>query len=143
MATTSMTPVQRLFRPFEDDIDRMFAPLSRRFERDIAELEMRSDVLEDDTRYLVDVDLPGVRKSDIDVAVAGNSVTVQAQFGDRTSDTAGKRLQKERTVGECFRSYTFASEIDAARASATFEHGVLTLTLPKADGARAKHLRVS
>jgi HSP20 family protein len=143
MAHIALNQGMRPFRGFDDDFERVFNRLERRFERDAARFDMRSDVIEDDTRYLVDVDLPGVRKEDIDVAVSGNSVTVQAQFGDRNGGAGGKRLQKERTVGECFRSYTFPSEIDAAKASATFEHGVLTLTLPKADGARPKHLRVS
>ena len=143
MANLALSNIHRPFRSFDDDFERMFNRMERRFERDVARFDMRSDVTEDDTRYLVDVDLPGVRKEDIDIAVSGNSVTVQAQFGDRDGGGQGKRLQKERTVGECFRSFTFPSEIDVAKASASFEHGVLTLSLPKADGARPKHLRVS
>lgn len=143
MANLALSNIHRPFRSFDDDFERMFNRMARRFERDVARFDMRSDVTEDDTRYLVDVDLPGVRKEDIDIAVSGNSVTVQAQFGDRDGGGQGKRLQKERTVGECFRSFTFPSEIDVAKASASFEHGVLTLSLPKADGARPKHLRVS
>ena len=143
MANMSLTSQQRPLRAFGDDFERMFNRLERRFERDAPHFDMRSDVTEDDTRYLVDVDLPGVRKEDIDVAVSANSVTVQARFGDREGDAARKRLQKERTVGECFRSFTFPQEIDTSKANASFEHGVLTLTLPKADGARPRHLRLS
>ncbi|WP_162301499.1 Hsp20/alpha crystallin family protein [Cognatilysobacter segetis] len=143
MANIALSSIQRPLRAFDDDFERMFNRLERRFERDVARFDMRSDVTEDDTRYVVDVDLPGVRKEDIDVAVSGNSVTVQAQFGDHSGGTGAKRLQKERTVGECFRSFTFPSEIDTAKATATFDHGVLTLSLPKADGARPHHLRVS
>lgn len=138
----SLTPMRRLLEPLDDDFDRMYRRLGRMLDRDIGPFELRSDVREEDGRYVVDVDLPGVRKNDIDVSVSGGSVTVQAEFAKRESD-GGKRLQEERLTGECFRSFTFPDDIDAAHATASFEHGVLTLSLPKADGARAKHLRVS
>lgn len=138
--TMPMRLTRRRSEPM-DEFDPLYRHLGRMFDRDIA-LELRSDVHEDDHRYLVDVDLPGVRKEDIDVAVSANSVTVQAQFGDRRRE-GGKRLQQERLTGECFRSFTFPEELDVAHAGVTFEHGVLTLSLPKADGARARHLRLS
>ena len=142
MANIAVGNTRRPFNVFDDDVERMFNRMEQRFERDIARFDMRTDVTEDETRYLVDVDLPGVRKDDIDVDVSRNAVTVQARFGGRDPTAGGKRLQEERTVGECFRSFTFPSEIDIAKASANFEHGVLTLSLPKADGARPKRLPV-
>lgn len=139
---TSPTPFRRLLQPLaDDDFERSFHRFGRMLEREVAQLDMRSDVREEDSRYVVDVDLPGVRKEDIDVAVAGNAVTVQAKFAGR--EGGGKRLQQERMSGECFRSFTFPSELDAAHATAAFKHGVLTLSLPKADGARARHLRIN
>ena len=142
MANIAIGNTRRPFNVLDDDVERMFNRMEQRFERDIARFDMRTDVTEDETRYLVDVDLPGVRKDDIDVDVSRNAVTVQARFGGRDPVPGGKRLQEERTVGECFRSFTFPSEIDIAKASASFEHGVLTLSLPKADGARPKRLPV-
>ncbi|AXK71053.1 Hsp20/alpha crystallin family protein [Lysobacter sp. TY2-98] len=140
---TALEPMRHLLEPLDDDLDRLYRRLGRLLDRDMGSLGLRSDIREEESRYLVDVDMPGVRKSDIDISISGNAVTVQAEFKNTEDANSSKRLQQERLSGECFRSYTFPAEIDAAHASASFDHGVLSLTLPKATQTKAQHVRVS
>jgi HSP20 family protein len=114
--------------------------LAREFEKT---LEMRLDVTEDDNNYLVNVDMPGVKKDDIDVSIEGNQVTLRAEVNREKSRDKGKELYNERYSGQVFRAFTLPSEIDSTKAQAVYDGGVLTLTLPKKAGTQAKRLSVN
>lgn len=106
-------------------------------------MEMRLDVTESDKGYAVSVDLPGVRKEDIDVSVEGMQVTISAEVKRDASKQHGKEIHTERYSGQAYRSLSLPQEIDAAGARAQYDGGVLTLTLPKKNGSAAKHLQVA
>lgn len=139
------TPFRQLARldPFPDieDVVRGWLP---RHDRQIERaLEMRLDVAESDKEYSVDVDLPGVKKEDIDVSVEGTQVTIRADVKRDVSRQRGKELYAERYSGQAYRSFTLPQEVDAASAKAQYDGGVLTLTLPKKNGSAARHLAVN
>ena len=123
------------------DIDELFRnfsmrPLMREMEGALA--EMRMDIQEDDAGYSVTLDVPGVRKEDIEVSVDGNRVTVQAEI-KREHAREGRELHVERYSGRLFRGFTLPQEIDREHCQAHYENGVLTLTLPrKGDGQSTK-----
>ena len=113
---------------------------SREFEN---AMEMRLDIAEDDAGYTVDIDIPGVRKEDIEVSVEGNQVAVRAEIGRELSQGKGKELYSERYSGQAFRNFALPLEVDAAKAKAAYDGGVLRLTLPKKPGASVKRLTIS
>jgi HSP20 family protein len=127
------------FNELEDAFRGWFPRENRQFER---AMDMRVDVSETDKGYAVAVDLPGVRKDDIDVAVEGAQVTIRAEVKRDSSSQHGKEIHSERFSGEAYRSLSLPQEIDAAGAKAHYDGGVLTLTLPKKNGASARHLTV-
>lgn len=143
---TRWNPVRQLSRldPFTDieDMFRNFVstPLTRTQER---ALDMRLDVNEDDKNYFVHVDMPGLKKSDIDVAVEGNQVTISAEVNREKSQEKGKELYSERYSGQAYRAFTLPSEVDSTKAQANYDGGVLMLTLPKKAGDGSRHLTVS
>lgn len=105
---------------------------------------LRMDVFEAEAAYTVKVELPGVRKEDIDVSIDGNMVTVDAHFekgGEK--EEAQKQIWTERSRGRMSRSFTLARAIDESRAEARFENGVLTLTLPKRTADESRRLTVT
>jgi HSP20 family protein len=106
-------------------------------------MEMRLDVAEDDKGYSVSVDMPGVRKEDIDVAVEGSQVTIRAEVKRDKSAHRGKEIHTERYEGEAYRSFTLPQEVDAAAAKAQYDGGVLTLALPKKNGSAARHVSIA
>lgn len=113
--------------------------LAREYER---VMDMRLDVHEDEKSYLVNVDIPGVKKNDIAISVEGNQVTVRVQVTREKSRDNDKEIYSERYSGEAYRSFSLPTEIDDTNAKATYDGGVLTLSLPKKIGASAKRLAV-
>ncbi len=143
---TRWNPFRQLgrFEPFADieDLMRGFASsnLSREYQRT---LDMRLDVNEDDQKYVVNVDMPGVKKTDIDIAVDGNQVTITAEVNREQSHGKGKELYSERYSGKAFRSFTLPVEVDSEKAEANYDGGVLILTLPKKSGGGSRRLAVN
>jgi HSP20 family protein len=129
------------FADFEDLIRGLGArSLAREYERT---LDMRLDVNEDDKGYVVNVDMPGVKKDDIDISIEGNQVAIRAEVKREKSREKGKDIYNERYSGQAYRAFTLPSEIDSAAAQATYDGGVLTLTLPKKTGTEAKRVSVT
>ena len=133
-ALDPFTGIQDLF----GDFDRKLLP--RDMER---ALEMRVDLTEDDKHYFLSVDLPGVKKEDIDISVDGNRVTVSAETRRETRRDQEKELYSERFAGRSMRSFTLPAEVDAARCTASYDGGVLSLTLPRKNGGSARHISVN
>lgn len=127
------------------DFDDLFRTLgvrptiAREYERT---MEMRLDVNEDDKEYTVNVDMPGVKKEDIDISVEGNQVTLRTEVKREKSSGKGKEIYNERYSGQAYRSFALPTEIDSTQAKAAYDGGVLTLTLPKKTGAAAKRLSI-
>lgn len=132
------------FDPFTDmeDIMRNFG--SRMVPRDYERtLEMRLDVDEDERSYRVTVDVPGVRKEDIDVSVEGNQVTITAEVKREESRESDREVHRERFVGKAYRSFALPGEVDSEKAQASYDNGVLNLTLPKKGDTRSRRLSIS
>jgi HSP20 family protein len=95
-------------------------------------LEMRTDIKDDGTNYVLDIDLPGVDKKDIHVSLEDEYLTVKAAKTE-TEEEKGKKgsyLHRERYSGVASRSY-YVGDIEEKNIKASFTNGVLTLTLPK------------
>ena len=136
-------PLSRVDPFFDlDDLLRGFGmrpSIARDYERT---LDMRLDVNEDDKEYVVNVDMPGVKKGDIDISVEGNQITVRAEVKREKSSGKGKELYNERYSGQAYRSFSLPTEVDSGTAKAIYDGGVLTLTLPKKSGSAVKHLPI-
>lgn len=102
--------------------------------RDVAAIPARLDVVDRGDRFAVTVDLPGVNKDDINVAVEGARVSVTGTARVAESGAASdpiKVLRAERRARNYARTVQLPAEVDAGAAEARFENGVLSLTLPK------------
>lgn len=132
-----------LLDPFVD-LEDMFrgngARLSRGYEKT---LEMHMDVHEDDKAYLITVDVPGVKKEDIDVSVEGNLVTITAEVKREQSREKQKEVHSERFHGKAFRSFTLPTEVDSGKSEARYDGGVLSLTLSKKGDGGSRHLSIN
>ncbi|MEO7255887.1 MAG: Hsp20/alpha crystallin family protein [Casimicrobium sp.] len=107
-----------------------------------AATELRADVRENATAYIVQFDVPGVAKEDITVDVDEKSVRVEATFKRETVEGDASVLT-ERSEGAISRAFRLSQAVDAELATARHEHGVLTLTLPKKNVAVQKRLEIN
>lgn len=104
---------------------------------------MRVDVMEGETAYTVKAEIPGMKKEDIAVSIEGNSVSITAEVKREKDVKEGeKTLRSERYYGSVARMLTLPFDVNAAKAEASYEGGVLTLTLPKAPGTEVRRLAV-
>ena len=96
----------------------------------------RTDVRDTGDAYLVEADLPGVKKEDIHVDIDGDRLTVSAQRGGSKEERAqdGSYIRCERSYGSFSRSFDI-SGVQAENISAAYENGVLTLPMPKKEAA--------
>ena len=131
------------------NIDDMFNNFMMRpfsFSREGMEMEpqIKMDVKESDRKYLVNAEIPGVKKDDIHVTVDGNRVSISAEVKQEKEAKEGERvIRSERSYGMASRSFTLADEIDQNQIQAKYNNGMLELTLPKKPGAARKEIPIS
>lgn len=105
--------------------------------------KIRIDVKENGANVIVHAELPGVAKEDIHVSVDNNVVTVRAEVKQYDADTEDEKvLHSERYFGSVERGFALPCPVDEAKAKATCENGILTLTLPKANPGGTKRITV-
>ena len=140
--------MMRRSNPFDfSELDRMFERMSRQFEdmnRQLGSWEgnvgemvghrgMAIDVAEHDDSLVVVADLPGFEKDDIDLKIAGQTLTIVAEreMESESGDEESEYLRRERRSESIRRSIRLPVDVDEAGASASYQNGVLTVTLPK------------
>jgi len=103
----------------------------------------RMDLVEKADTFEVEVDLPGVNKDDIQVDIQGNRVSISAQSKSEKEQKEGDRvLYSERYAASYARSFDLPQDVDDEKSEATFENGVLKLTLPKRAASANKRLEI-
>lgn len=86
--------------------------------------------------------LPGVKPEDVDITIADDVVTVSGSFKEEVESKDAGYLFRELSRGEFSRTFTLPVPVKSEAAKATFEHGVLTLTIPKTEEAKPTHVKV-
>jgi HSP20 family protein len=100
------------------------------------------DLYESGDHLVAVVELPGMRKEDIDISLHDGTLTISGERKrESTNGEAARRT--ERYVGTFRRSITLPTRVDAGKVSATYENGILKVTLPKAEEAKPKQIQVS
>ena len=139
----------RVFDPFGndalDDFFRSFGHMGRlRGEPATAPApQMKIEVREEDQAFKVRAQVPGVKKEDIHVDIDGDTVSISAETRQEKEEKKdGKLLRSEFSYGTATRSFSLGTGIDAGRAQAKYDAGVLELTLPKKASAESRRLAV-
>jgi HSP20 family protein len=100
------------------------------------------DVVAGEGEIVVEAILPGVKPEDVEITVEGNALTIA---GDTTSASPAKEgsvLLKEIRRGRFTRTLTLPDGLEPDRATATFEDGVLTLRIPKAEQVKPRQIKI-
>jgi HSP20 family protein len=99
-----------------------------------------ADISETDDAYLVEIDLPGADRADIDVQLDGSELLVTGEIQEESRE---RRLRRNRRTGRFEFRATLPGDIDADRVDASFDDGVLLLVLPKAHVGGPRHVQIS
>ena len=101
------------------------------------------DMYETDDEVVVKASVPGVEPEEIDVKVVGNVLTIKGERKEEKKEEKASYIYLERNYGGFHRSVTLPTEVDVDKAKAEFEHGVLTLTLPKSETVKPKSINIT
>jgi HSP20 family protein len=142
-ALTRRDPFGSLFDEFFTDFfARSGVPAARGTELPAA-ARARMDVIDKNDRFEVLVDLPGVKKDDIQVTIEGSRVAISAETKTEKEEKDGDRvLHSERFAASYARTFELPAEVTEDGADANFENGVLKLTLPKRATVTSKRLAI-
>ncbi|MBI4190060.1 MAG: Hsp20/alpha crystallin family protein [Betaproteobacteria bacterium] len=108
-----------------------------------APVQLRVDVTENDTGYVVRAEIPGVKKDDINVGIDGNQVEISAEVKrEKEAKDGEKVLRSERYYGKVYRAFALGQDVDENSTQARYADGILELTLPKKASAAAKRITI-
>jgi HSP20 family protein len=103
----------------------------------------RMDVIDKNDRFEILVDLPGVKKEDIQVSIEGSRVAITAESKSEKEAKDGDRvLHSERFASSYARTFELPAEVTEQGAEASFDNGVLKLVLPKRATVTSKRLAI-
>jgi HSP20 family protein len=140
----SATPTMwRPFRGFEDiysEFDRLVQSLVGGAGSDGAWLPA-ADVSETDAAYVVEIELPGVHREDVDVELDGNELVVTGEVKERKRE--GLLRRRTRRIGDFEYRVTLPGDFKADDVAASLAHGVLTVHVPKAQTTKHSKIEVS
>lgn len=130
--------------PFNEDLNRVFQLFNGGTRQDRTDEAPALDVRETRDAYVVEADLPGMEKKDIQVRVEEGVLTLA---GTRTAEhqvetKEGTWHRVERSWGAFERALSLGQGVDAARVSAEYKDGVLTVTVPKKESALPRQVEV-
>jgi len=130
-------------RLLDDSFDRYFAPAAQAAQAG-THRSPPLDVSESARAYTVKLDLPGVAKDDVKIAIDGRRISVEAQTRKEAETKDGERVvYRERSLASYARSFSVAADVDQAESSAKLDNGVLTLTLAKRGTPAAARITVN
>ena len=141
----TMTPFDEMERMFEDFFGRGWMRpwrWERPFLGEQALAAPKVNVVDRDEEVLVEAEVPGVEKDDLEVSISGNMLSIRGKSEHEEKEEKGNYYRSEITRGSFARTLTLPAEVDEAKAKAELKDGVLHLALPKADKAKRRLLKI-
>lgn len=133
-----------------DEFDLLTNAFSRQLERwpeffqpfqDVMRVMPLADVEETDDAYIVDIELPGVKRDDVSVQVTDDHLVVTGERRER--QRVGLLRQQTRSTGRFHFEVTLPSGIDPDQVHANLDNGVLNVVVPKLESARPRKIEIS
>ncbi len=144
---TRWNPVNELME-FRNAMDRVFDERLRPTYRalngeDLGRSDLAMDVAENSQEFVVTAAIPGVDPEDVNIEINDDVLTISGEFTQKNKTEGEQYIRQELRYGSFQRSLRLPPTIDADKADAQFEHGVLRLALPKKPEARSRTLKIT
>ncbi len=104
--------------------------------------DLAVDVYETKEDVVVKAALPGIAPEQVEVTITGDTLTIRGETKEESEVKEENYLRKERRFGSFHRTVTLPSGLKSDKADASFENGVLTLKIPKAEETKPKSIKV-
>jgi HSP20 family protein len=133
-----MTLRKAMDRLFEDS----FVGPRRREWLPAAEATLAVDMYQTDDAAVIKTSAPGVKPDDMDITISGNTMTITGETKEEEEVKEENYIRRERRFGSFSQSVLLPEGLEPDKAQASFEEGVLTLTIPKAPETKPKVIKV-
>ena len=100
------------------------------------------DLTEGKDSYVLKASLPGMKPEDITIEATPEDITIRGETKQTSEQKDAEYLRREMRYGKMQRSFTLPLAIDPTKVEATFEHGVVTVTLPKSEVVKPKTITI-
>ena len=134
-----MTLRQAMDHLFDDDVFRPFRWMPGAGDGPALPLDVTTSADE----LVVEAALPGIKPEDVEITVENGTLAISGKTAEERRAEEGSYLVQEIRRGTFSRSVTLPNGLEPDKASATFEHGVLTLRIPKAEQLKPRQIRIS
>ncbi len=142
MSLVHYKPVN-LFSQFNDEMNRHFSTTREGAANQEHDWIPAVDIREEDNRYLLTADIPGVNRDDVEITLEEGVLTVKGERKTETEVTETGYRRRERSYGTFLRQFTLPDTVDASNISASAEDGVLKITIPKQEKPEARKITIS
>ncbi len=135
----------RELRRMEDNMNRLWRGFGTGIATDGAEIEgwtLPLDVVEEGDKVVVHASMPGIKPEDIEVSIDDNVLTIKGHAKAEEEKRDKSYLMRERWIGSFHRSVRLPDSANAEKAESSYEHGVLTVSVPKVEQKKAKRLEI-
>ena len=102
-----------------------------------------ADVFESDDSVVVRASVPGLKPDDLSISITGDTLSISGERTEEKSEEKRSYYQRQLRYGSFAQSLTLPTLVDASRAEAGFENGILTVTLPKAEEAKPRQIQIT
>jgi HSP20 family protein len=130
----------REFDELQDRMNRLMASMFGAFDGRTEIWTPLADVTETDDAYLVEVEVPGVKRDDISVEVSGNELVISGEYKER--ERPGVTRSRTRRYGRFEYRTMLPNNINADNISADLAEGVLTVRIPKSEAAKPRRIAI-
>lgn len=136
-----MNPFREL-RRMQSSMEKLFDEMSPFPRTAQIEFSPSVDILEDKSHYVLKFDMPGIQRDQIRIELNNNVLTVSAERKEEQKQDDKRQYLSEVFYGSYQRSFTLPTSVDEKKVDAKLQDGVLTITIPKSQGAEAKQIAV-
>lgn len=100
------------------------------------------NIYDDSENFIVRAEVPGVDAKDLDISVAGNTLTVRGKREVEPVEEGCCYHRRERSSGEFRRAFTLPEHVDSSKVVASMNNGILEIRLPRAEQARQRKIEI-
>jgi HSP20 family protein len=142
----ALSPFEEMENIFEDFFRRPFffpAMFSRMRDLEAKAAGPRVNMFEEEDALIIEAEIPGMKKEDIDVSISEDVVTITGEKKSEEKTEKKDFYYEERSIGSFTRKLCLPVETDTAKAAATFQDGILIIRIPKSPAAKEKVKKIA
>ena len=128
---------------FDDLFNELYSLPTSFLSKTGVDLSPRIDISETDAAYKIEAELPGINQKEIDVKIDNNILTIKGKKEDIKEEKEKNYHLRERYYGAFQRSISLPNNIEPEKIKASFENGVLNISVPKNDKRPPKKIEIS